>query len=59
MNTDELKIAEKISDKAVDKKDADAFWDAEEGAKPEIPGDTIDFDKAASMGLISSEHPKK
>jgi CheY-like chemotaxis protein len=59
MNTDELKIAEKITDKAVDKKDADAFWDAEEGEKPEIPGDTIDFDKAASMGLISSEHPKK
>jgi len=59
MNTDELKIAEKITDKSVGKKDADAFWDAEEGTKPEISGETIDFDKAASMGLISSEHPKK
>jgi hypothetical protein len=59
MNTDELKIAEKISEKSVDKKDADAFWDHEEQIKPEIPGETIDFDKAASMGLIPSEHPKK
>lgn len=59
MNTDELKMAEKINEKAVDKKDADSFWNPEEQAKPEISGETIDFEKAASMGLISSEHPKK
>lgn len=59
MNTDELKIAEKIGEKPVDKKDADAFWDPEDQSKPEISGETIDFDKAASMGLIPSEHPKK
>lgn len=59
MNTDELKIADKINEKQVDKKDADAFWDPEEQAKPEVSGETIDFEKAASMGLISSEHPKK
>ena len=59
MNTDELKIAEKIGGKPVDKKDADAFWDPEDQSKPEISGETIDFDKAASMGLIPSEHPKK
>ncbi len=59
MNTDELKIAEKIGEKPVDKKDADAFWDPEDQSKPEISGETIDFDKAASLGLIPSEHPKK
>jgi CheY-like chemotaxis protein len=59
MNTDELKIAEKINQKSVDKKDADDFWNPEVQAKPEGTGETIDFEKAASMGLIPSEHPKK
>jgi hypothetical protein len=61
VNTDELKIVDKISDKSVDRKDADAYWGAEgsDKSKPQVSAETIDFDKAASMGLIPSEHPKK
>jgi len=61
VNTDELKIVDKISDKSVDRKDADAYWGAEgsDKSKPQASAETIDFDKAASMGLIPSEHPKK
>jgi hypothetical protein len=59
LNTDELKL-EKAASKPADNKSVDDFWEAgsEEKTKAENP-ETIDFDKAASMGLIPSEHPKK
>jgi len=59
LNTDELKL-EKAASKPADNKSVDDFWEAgsAEKTKAENP-ETIDFDKAASMGLIPSEHPKK
>jgi hypothetical protein len=58
LNTDELKL-EKAASKPADNKSVDDFWEAgsAEKTKAENP-ETIDFDKAASMGLIPSEHPK-
>jgi CheY-like chemotaxis protein len=58
---DELSIAKKISEKQVDKKAAVDYWDSDNSKKPdgEVLPDTISFDKAASMGLVPSEHPKK
>ncbi len=58
---DDLKIIEKIPGNRIDKKDVNAFWDEDGSDKNDnaISSETISFDKAASMGLVPPEPPKK
>ncbi len=60
MNTDELKMPQELPGKSIDRKDADAFWDAEpENSGETILPDTITFDKAASLGLLPADKKEK
>ncbi len=60
MHTDELKLPQEGSGKKVERKEADAFWDAEPGGgNGAVLPDTIDFDKAASLGLFPPDKEDK
>jgi CheY-like chemotaxis protein len=58
---EELLMEKKIAEKQIDKKAANTFWDSESPDNSEVhtSPETISFDKAASMGLVKSEPPKK